>query len=589
MSKKRTFRKRIFTYFLAVFILFTAVVLLFQLNREKRYRVRQLENTLEIITDLTHNYIERHQLNTTMDFQSIDSIKFILPQENTRITIINKKGVVLYDSFVDDYQSMENHFTRPEIQKALFSGVGSNVRRSATTKQDFYYYAKYFDGYFIRTAVVYNIEIQNFLKGERLFIVFIVVLFLLVWILLHFVTKRLGETITKLKDFSIKAGKNEPIEPEPSFPDNELGTISAQIIRIYDKLKKAKDELSNEKERLFNHLNVLNEGIAFFSVKKEKKLANSHFIQFINMISEKSTISAENIFEIPELQPLNEFLDEHLDSKTSFRPNELPQLEFTVSKNEKYFKIQSIIFFDKTFEVLITDITRLEKRRLLKQQLTSNIAHELKTPLASIKGYLETVLNNGGIPKEKQLYFTEKAYTQTERLTYLLNDISLLNNIEDAGELFEFKNIYIRNLINDVIENLQNRFIENNITCNVLVDSKVCVNGNDSLISSIFQNLMENSINYAGKDIQITIKNYLEDERFHYFIYSDTGKGIPEEHLSRIFERFYRVDSGRTREAGGTGLGLSIVKNAIQLHKGEISVRNNPTGGLEFLFSLAKK
>jgi two-component system OmpR family sensor kinase/two-component system phosphate regulon sensor histidine kinase PhoR len=237
---------------------------------------------------------------------------------------------------------------------------------------------------------------------------------------------------------------------------------------------------------------------------------------------------------------------------------------------------------------MISDITRPERRRLLKQQLTSNIAHELKTPLASIKGYLETVLGNPNINTEKQQYFLEKAFSQSERLTNLLNDISLLNNIEDAGELFEFKQVHLRQVVRDVIENLSVRLTQKNISCEVEVSKDVLINGNESLLFSIFQNLLENTINYAGDQIEVKICNYLEDEKFYYFRYYDTGLGIKEEHLTRIFERFYRVDYGRSRETGGTGLGLSIVKNAVLLHKGDISVRNRTGGGLEFLFSLAK-
>ena len=147
----------------------------------------------------------------------------------------------------------------------------------------------------------------------------------------------------------------------------------------------------------------------------------------------------------------------------------------------------------------------------------------------------------------------------------------------------------LKPVILDAIENLKIRLTERNMDYAVNVDKEVVVNGNESLLFSVFQNLVENSINYAGKNTKITIRKYLEDSKFYYFQYTDTGVGIPEEHLPRIFERFYRVDYGRSRETGGTGLGLSIVKNAIMLHKGEISVKNRNEGGLEFLFSLAKK
>ena len=589
MPLQQSFRRTIFIYFITVFLIFTGAILLYQLHREREYKKDELENTLENVVEVAHNYVELYQLTKTGNFKQADTLAQLVPQKNIRITVIDKKGKVLYDSFVEEYEAMENHFERPEIQKALYSETGSNIRKSATTNQMFYYYARNFDEYFVRAAMLYDVNVANFLKGERFFIFFIAAIFLIIWMVVNYITKRLSISITKLKDFAIKAGRNESIENEGEFPDNELGEIGSQIVKIYNKLTKAKDDAALEKDRLFNHMNILNEGIAFFNPNRERMLANSNFIQFVSIISNTSTLSAEHIFRVPEFNKINTFLDENLKTDVEFLNTELPQIEFTLNKNELYFKVLCIIFADKSFEILITDITRPEKQRLLKQQLTSNIAHELKTPLASIKGYIETLMNNPGISEEKRKYFIERAFAQSERLNLLLNDISLLNNIEDAGELFEIKPVNIRNIVADVIENLESRLNAKNIRCNLKIDETVVVNGNDSLLSSVFQNLVENTINYAGENISIEINNYLEDKKFHYFSYSDTGVGIPEEHLHRIFERFYRIDSGRTREMGGTGLGLSIVKNAIQLHKGKITARNRIDGGIEFLFTLAKK
>jgi len=590
MVIQRTFRRRIFINFFVLFTVFILAILGFQYDREKSYKIGELECILDNTTEITNNFIKHKKLFETGNFIVLDSLKQLLPDPNTRITIVAKNGKVVYDSFVADASKIENHLDRPELIKAKQSGKGSSVRFSNTTNQKFYYYAKDFKEYYIRTATVYTVDTAKFLSASRIFLVFIVFLFLLMWVLLHFTTRRLSEFITKLKDFALKAGQNEDISKmDINFKDDELGVIRRQIVQIYDNLKTAKDELTSEKEKLYGHLQVLKEGISIFSPEKQKILANSHFIQFINMISDRSTISAEHIFSIPEFNKIVEFVDQFREQENQFPAKELPQLEYTIEKSEKFFHLRCIIFVDKSFEVLISDITRPEKQRLLKQQLTSNIAHELKTPLSSIKGYLETLINNQSIPAEKQRYFLEKAFAQSERLTDLLNDISLLNNIEDAGGLFEFKPVMVQAVIRDVIENLKSRLTSKNMECDLEIGKDVVVNGNESLLFSIFQNLVENSINYAGDNTTISIRKYLEDDQFYFFRYTDSGNGISEEHLPRIFERFYRVDYGRSREHGGTGLGLSIVKNAIILHKGEISVRNKAEGGLEFLFSISKK
>ena len=588
MFKEISFRRRLFVYIFSVFLAFTLIIIVFQFSREKKYRVNQLDNTLKNITQTIQNFISYNSLSQNNDFLLVDSLSKILPQPDIRITIINSHGLVLYDNFVDDFTLMKNHFYRPEVQESLYENFGTSIRKSATTGKEYYYYSRYFGEYFIRVAVVYNIEVKDFLRAEHMFLLFIAIIFLSIWIILDFITRKFAESITKLKDFVIKVRRDEDFDTNQDFPKDELGIIGNEIIHMYDNLIKTKDSLALEKEKLFNHLYVLNEGVAFFSNKKTKILTNNHFIQYLNIISNKLSVSAEDFFTIPEFNPIIDFIDKSIKENTLDIFDNLPGKEISINKSGKYFKIQCSIFNDKSFEIMITNITKLEKSRIIKQQMTSNISHELKTPITSIKGYLETIINEPDMEAGQQRHFIERADAQANRLTDLLNDIVILSKIEETGDFFAFSDLNVNEIIDDVLDDFQNILSEKNMKVELLMDEDIMVNGNLSLVLSIFRNLLENSINYAGTNCKIKIQIYREDDRFYYFSLSDNGIGIPDEHLSRIFERFYRIDSDRSRKLGGTGLGLAIVKNALALHKGEISVKNKEEGGIEFLFSLPK-
>lgn len=584
MISRSRFRNKLFLYYSFIFILFTLIITGYLYYREKKYRTGTLNDELFNITKTVNNYIEVNGIHENGNYLLIDSLMKILPQEELRVTVIDNSGKVLYDSSVDDWSDMANHKNRPEIMQSTYSDFGSSIRQSSTIGIDYYYYAKFYNHYYIRAAVIYDINIIRFLVAEKMFLVVIVGSFILFWVILLFITNKFGESVTKLKDFAVKASRNEPIDRNISFPRNELGIISEEIINMYGNLRQTKDDLALEKDRLFSHLNGLDEGVAFFNRDKERILSNSHFIQLVNFISGEMTINPGNIFNIDEFRNVLEFIESR-QWKTS---SGLPRLEYQAGKGGRFFKIQCVIFADESFEIIVTDITESESNRIIKQQMTSNIAHELKTPVASIKGYAETLITDDSIVPEKKIYFLGRILAQADRLTQLINDIALLNRIEEAGNQFKTGRVNIREILCEVKDNFNSALGKRRMTMSCNVGDNVIVNGNSSFILSVFQNLLENSINYAGENTTVSVRLFHEDEDFYHFSFSDNGVGIPEEHLGRVFERFYRIESGRSRKTGGTGLGLSIVKNAVLLHKGEISARNQPGGGVEFLFTLPK-
>ena len=228
-----------------------------------------------------------------------------------------------------------------------------------------------------------------------------------------------------------------------------------------------------------------------------------------------------------------------------------------------------------------------KEQDILKRQLTQNIAHELKTPVASIQGYLETILDNPHINEETKAQFLQRCYAQSERLTSLLRDISTLNRLDDGASMIDFEAVDVSQMVADMVRENALQLQERNMTfCNRLPE-RLVIHGNRSLLYSVFRNLTDNAIAYAGEGTTITLEAHDQGNKWH-FIFRDNGQGVPQEHLARLFERFYRVDKGRSRKMGGTGLGLAIVKNAVLLHGGIIRVSNLPEGGLKFEFTLKK-
>lgn len=584
MKKNRSFRSRLFLYYFSIFFLFAVAILIFQYNREKKIRIDALNSRLSDMSELVNNYIKASSLTETGDYKLIDSIFNLIPLPDLRITLIAADGTVLYDSSVENWGALENHLEREEVQRSLGANYGTSVRRSESTGKDYYYLSKRFDTYFIRLAEEYNINIKEFLKLDYLFFIFLALLFIIVWILLAVVTRWLGNSITTLRDFAARVRRGEGNDPTVIFPKNEIGETGKEIVRIYKNLAANTEELMLQKEKLFRHLHVLNEGVAFFTPDREVTLSNSHFMVFLNAITGTHTLKPEGFMDHPLFAPIKAFLDDH--QHVPVKRQETPSTECRIEKTGRYFGVRCIMFNDNSFEIVLTDITRLEQSKTMRQQMTSNIAHELKTPIASVRGYLETLMDNRNLDDEKKQYFLEKALAQSTRLTDLINDIVTLNKVDETGSSFTFEEIGLENLVSEVSDNMLTTITRKNIKVETDIRPGARINANRSLIFSVFQNLMENAVSYAGDNITITIKSITGEPGYETISFADNGIGIPEEHQPRIFERFYRIDDGRSRKSGGTGLGLAIVKNAILLHKGEISVRTPPGGGTEFIIAL---
>lgn len=576
------FHKSLFITVSALFLVFVVAVFLFQYNREKMYRQQMLNATLQDYNTL----IYKELIKTGLPGFDIDSFIPSITEKNLRITVLDLQGNVLTDSEKNDDTLYPPHRDRPEIVSAIRTGSGYSLRPSKMFSENYFYAARKYDPYIVRTALPFDMTTVSLLKVDRQFIYFLILTSIIIIFSLLYFCNRLGKSISLLKEFSNKAEQEEPIDTRIEWVNNDIGAITENIIRIYRNLLHTKKELSIEKEKLIKHLQFSKQGLAVYSEKKQIILANNLFIQYVNLIADRQPESMGHIFELPEFKRITTFIDRNLPHYPSCE--EYQTDSFILSKGGKSFQVECIIFQDRTFEISIHNITRQEEENRLKRQLTQNIAHELKTPVSSIQGYMETITGNPDMPEEKRAVFLERCYAQTTRLSGLLHDISMLNRIDESEDLFDREPLDLARMIREVATDSQPALQTKNMTIRLDLPESMPVTGNPSLLYSIFRNLTDNAIAYAGEKTLVQIHCYHQDPSYYYFAFADNGTGVAEEHLNRLFERFYRIDKGRSRKLGGTGLGLAIVKNAVLFHKGEISAKNRPGGGLEFLFTLCK-
>ena len=540
--------------FWSIFFMFLGIVfcfLLFQYQREKEFAQEKLSTLLD-----NYNYLLYKKCQKETDLPStVRGFIEDIPQRDLRVTIIAPNGEVLFDNA--ETEGLSNHNDRSEVQKARLNGKGFAIRTSQTTGIRYFYSATNIDSYIYRSALRFDPYVRSSLSINKDFIYFFLLMSLLFFFVLSKFTYSIGQTIAKLRDFANNVKNGHIPLIDYVFPNDELGDISQNIVKLYHLQQKAKNEVAMERDKIVKHFQYSKEGFAMFSLEGKEILSNTLFIQYINVISDSHVNQADEAIYIEELNPIHQFLNDNI--RNLKRDRKVLRKSVTIDKGGKIFLVECILFVDNSYELSINDISRQEEESRLKRQLTQNISHELKTPVSSIQGYLETILSNPEIAPDKLRFFLERCYSQSTRLTLLLRDISVLNRLEEASNMFDLTEVNLNQLISGILTECSREIEEKKAKTEVKLPAKTVMEGNQSLLYSIFRNLLDNALAYAGENIKITINCYKEDSKYYYFSFSDNGVGIPEEHINRIFERFYRVDKGRSRKIGGTGLGLSIV------------------------------
>lgn len=569
-----TYRTKLLLNFTAVFVVFAVVLMVFQHHREVVYREQLMAARLRSYADIV---AAQHRAGN-------DSALVAAP--DMRTTIILRTGQVAYESDSLALLSLSNHNSRPEVREAWQTGESYDVRQSETTNRPYFYFAKNYGNYQVRVALPYDEDVRDYMRPENIFTVFVLLLFPVVIVLLLYLSDRFGKAIAGLRQFIESANRGLIDYDRIHFPKTELGDIGSAILEKYRQLEHSNQIIAMDRERLALHFLYFEGGIAIFSPERRKLLANATFLQYVNTILETPTPNLDRIWETETFRPVIDFLNTRTPSTQTDLGAVGSVFRYTVRAGSASYAIQVLVYGEGSFELTLTDVTQAEKTRTLKQQMSNNITHELRTPVSSICGYLETLLTGPTLSPDRQRVFLERSYAQAVRLSNLIRDVALISKAEEAPDTLPRELVNLSDLSAEVQEELATAAAQAGMRIHVSIPDEAEVNGNYTLLYAILRNLIENSIRYAGTEAEIFLECYRHEAQTYYFRYYDTGAGVPEEHLPRLFERFYRVSEGRTREAGGTGLGLSIVRNAVQMHGGTISVRNRKGGGLEFLFTL---
>jgi len=516
-------------------------------------------------------------------------IKSLSRKIKCRITVLSKAGKVMADSekTIDETLKMENHTDRPEIKAALSDYIGEEIRYSKTLGIDMLY---------IALPIRNEIEIIGALRlalplsdlKEMLSVIRKTVLFSLIFALgLAFVlgailTRGIVKPINKMIYVSNKFSHGDFSHKISIFSKDELGELASVLNKMAQNLEDKIREIEIKNQHLVAILESMVEGIIVVD-KTSRIISVNHTIEKIFNIS-KNNLEGRIFLEAIRNNDLLDIVRKVLQK------GEITSCELKlVLPVQKIFQINASPVFEKNMVsgclLVIHDITDMRKLETMRKDFVANASHELKTPLTSIKGFLETLLEGALDDKENNRRFLVIMQEHAERLNKLVDDLLSLSSLESKEMLLRKDVFNLYQLAWKVIANSGTQLKKKNIEIKNELPEKLSVNADKDKIEGVFTNLIDNAIKFNKEKGIIRIYSWDEEGRIKVVI-EDSGIGIPERDISRIFERFYRVDKARSAELGGTGLGLSIVKHIVELHGGNVGVESAEGLGSKFWFTL---
>lgn len=586
-------KKRIFKYYFILIFLVLFLSMLFAAILAQNYYKAEVENKLKSIA-FSLGYLLEYEdsVDTGFDYERLArdyATRHDSAGESAlgklRITFIDFSGNVLGDSEAN-FREMENHLYRKEIQEALEGRIGNDMRVSKTVSTDFLYVAVPFaQQKLIIRASVPLVQIQKINDMVRFYALLTFLAALLLSILISIrisstITKPLNDLITASKEI---AGGNYTKQININSSNDELGKLALSFNEMSSRLDLTMSDLHNKKIELQSIVDSMTNGLVAVDSDLRIILINPA-ARKIFAIDKEVEITRNKINRHIRNNQINKALQETIEKNES--------QEYDVSLGDKILHISTGPIRSKANKVsnsggivFIQDITNVRKLEQLRTEFVSNVTHELKTPITSIRGFIETLKNGAINNQEVAGKFLDIIDIEAERLHALIEDILQLSEIESKQTDGEIEDISLSELVREVFAIAQPLADEKGISLNYFTQEELFYKANRNRLKQLLLNLVDNGIKYNVPQGSVSITASRERGKLTISV-KDTGIGIPAEHSSRVFERFYRVDKGRSRDKGGTGLGLSIVKHIVNLYNGDIKINTQLEKGTEFIIQL---